>query len=90
MADPPASVDLADGLFVLQYLFLAGDPPPCLDAADANDDGRINLLDSIWIFQFLIGNLGPTLPEPFTDSGVDPTEDSLDCAILSETVSCEQ
>ena len=80
VGDPGASVDLADGMFLLQHLFLAGAAPPCLDAADANDDGRLNLLDPMWIFQFVLGNEGPTLPEPYTSVGSDPTADALGCA----------
>jgi hypothetical protein len=89
-ADPGASVDLADGLFILAYLFQAGAPPACDDAADSNDDGRVNLLDAIYLFQFLIGGLGPELPEPFESAGVDPTQDTLNCEVLSENDSCGQ
>lgn len=89
--DFSASVEMSDGLFVVDYLFLGGDAPPCLDAADANDDGRLNVLDPIWMFQFVIGNdaIGPALPEPFTTLGEDPTEDSLDCQSPPESTPCD-
>ncbi|MEM4246017.1 MAG: hypothetical protein QW390_01835 [Candidatus Bathyarchaeia archaeon] len=29
------------------YLFYGGDPPPCLVAADRNDDGQVNLSDTV-------------------------------------------
>ena len=65
---------------MLQGLFMGGQAPPCADAADSNDDGRYNLLDPIWVIQFLMGNAGSTLPEPFTQPGDDPTNtDSLGC-----------
>ncbi len=90
MIDPPASVDLADGLYILAYLFQAGAPSTCEDAADSNDDGRINLLDAIYLFQFLIGNLGSELPAPFASAGVDLTQDTLNCEILFDSESCRQ
>ncbi len=90
MFDPAASVDLADGLSILALLFQSGAPPTCEDAADSNDDGRINLLDAIFLFQFLIGGLGPELPAPFVSAGVDLTQDTLNCQILFDSGSCGQ
>ena len=83
-----ASVDLADGIFVLQHLFQGGAAPPCEDAADADDDGRLNLLDAIWIFHYSIGNVA-SLPFPFFFLGIDPTTDTLGCSITSSLLSCQ-
>ena len=58
-----------------------------MDAADANDDGRINLLDPITIFQVLIGSL-LFPPEPFLFLGPDPTPDSLDCLTPPPLIEC--
>ena len=88
LADPVRSVDLADAIFMLQNLFMGGQAPPCADAADANDDGRLNLLDPIWVIQFLVGNLGSSLPEPFTQPGDDLTNDTLGCGTPPGTT-CE-
>ena len=88
IANPPFSVDIADGIFLLQFLFLAGVAPGCGDAADANDDGRVNLVDSITIFQFLIGTLGPALADPFAAAGPDPTTDGLDCLTPPVSTGC--
>lgn len=88
--DLSSSIDMADGLFVIDYLFKGGAPPPCLDAADANDDGRLNLLDPIWIFQFLLGNdAAPALSEPYTMLDEDPTDDTLGCVDPPETTLCD-
>mgnify|MGYP004447076657 CR=1 FL=1 len=50
----------------------------CLDAADANDDGQLDISDPIAIlrFSFLGDN---TIAAPF-DCGADPTPDYLGCA----------
>jgi hypothetical protein len=71
-------VDLADGIAVLEYLFLGGPEPGCLSAADANDTGDVDIADPIFILQSLFAG-GPMPPAPFTDCGPDPTEDALTC-----------
>ena len=64
---------------LLNDLFGGGKAPPCADEADANDDGRLNISDSITILITLFEGL-PHIPPPFPESGVDPTEDGLpDC-----------
>lgn len=74
-----AVVDLADPIFVEQYLFAGGEVPPCLSACDANDDGLVNIADSITTLSHLFSGSGP-LPLPFPLCGADPTEDELSCA----------
>lgn len=69
-------VDLADAASVLGVQFF-GLESLCHDACDANDDGTINLADSVyllnWLFKF---GPEPLAPGPYTD-GADTTEDSL-------------
>ncbi len=77
-ANPRASIDIADAVFILSYLFAKGTPPPCFDAADANDDGKNDLADAIAILQHLFAASGP-LREPFRACGPDPTPDALGC-----------
>jgi hypothetical protein len=70
-ADANGMVDPAnDGEFLCHFLFAQGDPPPCFDAADSNDDGQINSTDcSI-----------PPIPPPPDNCQADPTLDDLTCA----------
>ena len=77
-------LDLSDAIFILSYLFAAGSKPTCLDAADANDNGKVGLADAIKILGHVFNNQGP-LPEPFSECGIDPTtaNDDLDCAAFS-------
>jgi hypothetical protein len=85
------SVDIADAAAVVSALFGIGDwkfHPPCLDACDCNDDGRMDLADAICILQFLFqfGRFPPapgpgfSLTSPDLPAGPDPTPDKLDCA----------
>ena len=88
--NPRMSVNILDGLSLLRFLYAGGEAPPCADAADANDDGRLNLFDSIWIFQWILGNPAvETLPEPFLVVGQDVTPDALECGIVPRSEPCE-
>jgi hypothetical protein len=51
---------------------------PCADAADSNDDGKVNITDAIVLVLHLYQGYGP-LPEPSAAPGFDPTEDGLGC-----------
>lgn len=71
--------DLADAAATLASQFL-GYSISCADACDANDDGLVNMADSVftlsWLFMF-----GPEQPAPGPyNDGPDPTSDTLpDC-----------
>jgi hypothetical protein len=77
-------VNITDAIFVLSYLFQGGGEPPCLDAADADDEFGINISDGIFILNYLFtGGATPPAPGP-DDCGEDPVPDGvsdpgLDC-----------
>jgi hypothetical protein len=79
---PAMAVDISDAAAVISFLFLTGSwkfHPRCLDACDANDDGRIDLADSVSILRYLF-KFGAVLPAPGPSTlGPDPTGDKLDC-----------
>jgi len=77
-ADTNNALDIADVIFSLSYLFVSGPAPTCLDAADANDDGRVDLSDAIRVLLHLFARTGD-LPEPFSQCDIDPTGDELGC-----------
>jgi len=77
-ANSDGALQISDAVFILQYLFAAGESPSCLDASDSNDDGYIDISDVMKILMYLFGDL-PAPPAPYPDCGVDTTEDSLDC-----------
>ncbi len=77
-ANTDTVVNIADGVFLLQYLFNGGATPVCFSAADVTDDGTLDVSDFIrlLLFQFLGG---PAPSSPFPNCGVDSTSDLLSC-----------
>ncbi|HLU46486.1 MAG TPA: hypothetical protein VK116_00330 [Planctomycetota bacterium] len=73
------AVDLSDAVRILLGLF-RGDTLPCEDAADVDDDGALSITDAIRLLDWLFRG-GSTPAEPAAGPGVDPTEDSLSCAV---------
>lgn len=71
--------DLSDAVSILLHLFLGGEEPVCLDAADTDDSGTLNLTDAVYLLQHLFTGGDP--PEmPYGACGPDPTSgDGLDC-----------
>ena len=77
--DSNASGDLniTDGVFVLNYLFLGGPEPTCQDAADSDDNGQLNITDGVRILNYLfLGGPAPPAPGP-NACGPDTVEDDL-------------
>jgi len=54
--------DITDAIFLLGYLFLGGEKPPCEAACDANSDASADLSDAVSLLAFLFQG-GPA-PEP--------------------------
>ena len=80
-ASGDGGVDITDGVFVLNFLFLGARAPTCFDAGDADDNGTLELTDAVRILNFLfLGGPPPSDPGP-VDCGTDPSDDSLvDCS----------
>jgi len=70
---------ISDAVMVERYLFFGDREPQCFDAADAKDDGQINITDTVTILHHIFG-IGLVIPGPSTPVGPDPTPDSLGCA----------
>ncbi len=80
-ANSASPVDLADVIFLLQYLFSMGTSPTCLDTGDINDDGQIDISDTITLLNYLFTDGAPPA-NPFPGCGLDGTPDSFaDCTI---------
>jgi len=64
-------VDLNDGVGILAYLFLGRSVPACLEAADVNGNGLVELADYTYLVDFKF-NGGPPPPGPYPAPGIDP------------------
>ena len=73
---------------MLAFLFSGGVAPACGDAADANDDGRVDISDAVAVLGHLfLGAPEPPAPGPRT-CGSDPTADALErCEDPTDTCS---
>lgn len=70
-------------ILLLAHLFLGVAAPGCLEAADADGDGALNLTDAIFILDFLfLGGLPPPEPGPTADP-CGPGSGSLPCETYS-------
>ncbi|MGH9360929.1 MAG: hypothetical protein ACRD2T_03370, partial [Thermoanaerobaculia bacterium] len=76
------ALDISDPIALLEFLFLGGEEPSCLDAADANDSGILGLNDPILILEHLFRG-GPAPRDPFPSCGVDPNVERLGCKSFS-------
>ncbi len=67
-------LDIADGIYVLNFLFLEGPAAGCLGACDSNADGSLDQSDAIYIFNYQFLD-GPPPPAPFPSCAASRTED---------------
>lgn len=74
------TIDIADAISTLAYLFDSGPGEDCLDALDINDSSAIDLADAISLLDRLFSTGAPPLPAPGVTCGADPTSDGLDCS----------
>ena len=64
-ANADGSVDIADGVWTLVFLFAGGNEPPCMDAADTDDSGDVQLTDATVTFNYAFRRgAPPALPGP--------------------------
>jgi hypothetical protein len=67
----------SDALYLRRYLFTGGGAPVCMDAADANDDGNLDIADQITILGVIYAD--HMFPEPYPLPGYDSNGDALTC-----------
>ena len=66
--------NIADGIFLLNFLFQDGPPSTCNSACDVNGDSFMDSSDAIYSFNYqLLG--GPPPPAPFPDCGTGVDDD---------------
>jgi hypothetical protein len=53
-ANADASVDVSDAVWVINYVFVGGDPPqPILACGDANGDASVDVSDAVWVINYV-------------------------------------
>jgi hypothetical protein len=67
-----AKVDIADGVFLLNYLFRSGSEPPCLVAADFNGDGAVDASDAVAAIFYVLQPTEEDLDQLPGDYGIPP------------------
>ncbi len=78
-----SAFDISDPMMALMYLFLGKEAPECLDSIDADDSGRLNITDPIYMLRnMFLGGPQPPLPG-YESCGLDPTDDSIPCLEFS-------
>ena len=78
-ADGSGALGITDAIVTLLGVLKRG-RLDCLDASDTNDDGQLDLTDTLVLLQFLFLHEAPPPPSPFPGVGPDPTADALGCA----------
>jgi predicted GH43/DUF377 family glycosyl hydrolase len=84
-----AKLDIADASHLLNFLFLGGDDPPCVAAADCNGDGGVNIADPSYALNFLfLGDRDP--PAPFPDCATSVLESDAELGCDEPRPGCER
>jgi len=61
-ADGAGTVNIGDAVYLVQFIFFGGLPPPCEEEADTDGSGSVNVGDAVYLVQFIFFG-GPT-PSP--------------------------
>ncbi|MGE4618870.1 MAG: FG-GAP repeat protein [Planctomycetota bacterium] len=77
-ADGVQGVRLADAILLIGRVFGNNSIPGCLEAADANADGLLDISDGINLLFYLYAN-GEAPPPPFPDCGISPIDANFPC-----------
>ena len=68
-------VNIADGIWILNFMFQEGPEGTCAEACDADDSGDLEMTDAIYVIQYQLLN-GPAPVAPFPACGI---ETGADC-----------
>lgn len=86
-ASQNGQVGIEDATVTLEFLFLGTIGLTCMDAADTNDSGIVDIVDPMaTVFYLFASGAQPPSPGP-TTPGPDPTDDALGCDSVETTMS---
>jgi hypothetical protein len=52
-ANADQGVNVSDAVYVINYVFIGGNPPNPLESGDCNCDGAVNVSDAVWVINFV-------------------------------------
>jgi hypothetical protein len=52
-ANSDETVNVSDGVFIINYVFAGGEAPDPIESGDANCDGTCNVSDAVWIINYV-------------------------------------
>src|SRR5437870_5726246 len=78
-ANSDGKVSVADAHYIASYVFRGGERPECLESADSNADGTINLSDALRLLFFLVLDANAP-PAPYPNPGPGANAGGHDCA----------
>ena len=81
-ANSDGRVNIADGVWIISELFLAGASSTCPASRDANGDGGADAADAVYIFTYRFSD-GPAPSDPFPDCGTSVGQDDPDVCAAS-------
>ena len=76
------NLNIADPIFIMRFSFQGFAPPVCVSACDFNNDGFVDISDTIYGVTFIFMNGAPP-PPPFGDCGPDSVPDDLPCPVYA-------
>jgi hypothetical protein len=60
-------INITDVIYLSNFIYSGGPPPPCPEAADVNDDRRYDIVDIVLLYDFLFGGCGACVPFEVVD-----------------------
>ncbi|MDH3889880.1 MAG: hypothetical protein OEV49_02250 [candidate division Zixibacteria bacterium] len=60
--DPGGAIDISDLVYLVDYMFSGGPPPPCFEEGDMNADGLIDISDLVYFVDFMFTGGPPPQP----------------------------
>jgi hypothetical protein len=59
-ANSDGSVNVSDAVYIINYVFIGGDPPDPMESGNANCDGSVNVSDAVYIINYVfVGGNAP-------------------------------
>jgi Domain of unknown function (DUF362)/Dockerin type I domain len=52
-ANSDEAINVSDAVYIINYVFVGGDPPEPMEAGDTNCDGTCNVSDAVWIINYV-------------------------------------